>query len=109
MSRRIYVALNPEIAARKLGDEMMIMCGRNSTLFILDDMATLIWEAADGSATLEELVKRNICSEFEVPLAEALRDAEELAEGLAKHGVVLLSEAPIQAASPVRGEQPTAK
>jgi hypothetical protein len=106
MSRPMYVAHNPEIAARKMGDEVMIMCGRNSTLFILDDMATVIWEAADGSTTLEELVERKICAEFEVPLGEALRDAEELAENLAKHGVVLLSETPIQPANAVRGETP---
>jgi hypothetical protein len=104
MSRPIYVAHNPEIAARKMGNEVMIMCGRNSTLFILDDMATLIWEAANGSTTLDELVERNICAKFEVPLDEALRDAKELAEDLAKHGVVLLSEAPIRPANPVRGE-----
>jgi hypothetical protein len=104
MSRQIYVAQNPDIAARKLGDEMMIMYGRNSTLFILDDMATLIWEAANGSTTLAELVERNICSVFEVRLDEALRDAEELTGDLAKHGVFLLSETPIQPANPVRGE-----
>jgi Coenzyme PQQ synthesis protein D (PqqD) len=104
MSRPIYVAQSPDVAARKLGDEMLIMYGRNSTLFILDDMATLIWEAADGLTTLDELVERNICSAFEVRLDEALRDAEELTGDLAKHGVILISEAPIRPANPVRGD-----
>jgi Coenzyme PQQ synthesis protein D (PqqD) len=104
MSREIYVAQNTQIAARKLDDEMIIVCAWNSSLFILDDMATLIWEAADGSTMLSELVERNICSVFEVGLDEALRDAEELTADLAKHGVILLSETPIQPVNPVRKE-----
>jgi len=105
MSRPIYVAQNVQIAARKLDDEMIIVCAWNSTLFTLDDMATLIWEAADGTTTLSELVERNICSVFDVGLDEALRDAEELTGDLAKHGVMLVSEAPIQPANPVRQEK----
>jgi hypothetical protein len=53
---------------------------------------------------LSELVERNICSVFEVGLDEALRDAEELTADLAKHGVILLSETPIQPVNPIRKE-----
>jgi Coenzyme PQQ synthesis protein D (PqqD) len=95
--RKLYLARSTEIAARKLGDEMMIMCARRSTLFSLDGMATLIWEAADGSTPLDKLVEEKICSEYEVPLDEALRDAEELAAGLAEHGVLMLSDTPFRA------------
>ncbi|MGB6431803.1 MAG: PqqD family protein [Candidatus Acidiferrales bacterium] len=100
MSNKRYVARSSEIAARRLGDEMMIMSGRDSTLFTLNEVATLIWEAADGSMALDEIVKCKIFPEFEVDLAEALRDANALADGLAEHGILLLSDEPFGPSSP---------
>jgi len=94
MNSKRYVARSSEIAARRMGDEMMIMSGRDSTLFTLNAVATVIWEAADGSTALDEIVERRICTEFEVERSVALRDAEALAEELAGHGILLLSEEP---------------
>lgn len=100
MTQRRYAAPSYEIAARKLGDEMMIMSGRDSTLFTLNKTATIIWEAADGCTTLDEIVERRICPEFDVELAEALRDANTLVAGLAEHGILLLSDQPFKSPSP---------
>jgi hypothetical protein len=99
MSRRLYVARSPRIAARKLGDEMLVMSGRDSTLFTLNATATILWQAADGATPLEEIVDRRICPEFEVKSEDAVRDAEELAADLAKHGILLVSEQPIAGAN----------
>ena len=96
MKAKRYVARSSEIAARRLGNEMMIMSGRDSTLFSLNEAATVIWEAADGLTTLDEIVEHRICQEFDVEQAEALRDAEALAEALAGHGLFLLSDKPFQ-------------
>jgi hypothetical protein len=95
MSKKLYVARSPRIAARKLGEEMMIMSGHGSTLFTLNPTATILWQAADGATPLDEIVERRICPEFEVQPDEAIRDAEALAEDLARHGILLLSEQPI--------------
>ena len=95
MSRKLYVARSPRIAARKLGEEMLIMSGQGSTLFTLNQTATILWQAADGATTLDEIVERRICSEFDVTPEEAIRDAEALAEDLTRHGILLLSEQPI--------------
>jgi hypothetical protein len=100
MSQRLYVARSREVAARKLGAEVMIMSGRNSTLFTLDEVATLIWESADGSTVLDEIVERRVCSDFEVEPTEALRDAESLVEALAQHGILLVSREPILDSNP---------
>jgi len=91
-----YVARSSDIAARRLGNEMMIIAGRDSTLFSLNEVATVIWEAADGLTALDEIVEQRICQEFDVELAEALQDAEALAEALAEHGIFLLSDKPFQ-------------
>lgn len=95
MTKTCYVAPRPGIAARRLGDEMMIMSGRDSTLFMLNDVATVIWEAADGLTVLDEIVRSAVCPQFEVEASVALEDAETLVEELAGHGILLLSEEPI--------------
>ena len=46
------------IAARVLGNETMVMSATDSTLFTLDEVATVIWESADGVTPLEEIVKK---------------------------------------------------
>jgi len=95
MNKKIYIARSPRIAARMLGEEMLVMSGQGSTLFTLNPTATVLWQAADGVTPLEEIVERRICTEFEVQPKEAFHDAEALAEDLAKHGILLISEEPI--------------
>ncbi len=102
MSSKCYVARSSEIAARRLGEETMIMSGRNSSLFTLNEMATVIWEAADGSTALEEIVDSKICPEFDVEREVALRDAELLTEALVQHGILLSSDKPFQSSAPAR-------
>ena len=85
---------------------MLVMAAQGSTLFTLNQTATILWQAADGATPLDEIVERNICSDFEVDREVAVQDAQELAEDLAKHGILLISEQPIaQPNPPLRGEQ----
>jgi hypothetical protein len=95
MTRKLYVARSPRIAARMLGEEMLVMSGHDSTLFTLNLTATILWQAADGATPLEEIVERRICSQFEVKPEDAISDAEVLAEDLARRGILLISERPI--------------
>jgi hypothetical protein len=101
---RLYLARNPRVAARSLDGEMMIMSGRDSTLFTLNKTATILWQAADGATPLEQIVEQKICTEFEVEPGEALKDAEALARDLAGHGILQISEEPIATQKPVGGE-----
>jgi hypothetical protein len=96
---RLYIARNTRAAARKLDGEMMIMSGKDSTLFTLNKTATIIWQAADGATPLDEIVEQQICPEYEVEPAAALRDAETLARELAAHGILDVSESPIISAN----------
>jgi len=91
----MYIARTREVAARLLGGEMMIMSARDSTLFNLNETATAIWQAADGVTPLAEIVQRSVCAQFDVDPVTALRDAEELVERLAQHGILKLSDHPI--------------
>ena len=94
-NKKLYLARSARVAARKLGEEMLVMSAQGSTLFTLNPTATVLWQAADGATPLNEIVENRICAQFEVPPAEALRDAEALAQDLAKHGILLISEQPI--------------
>jgi hypothetical protein len=40
-----YIARSRSVAARQLGEEMVIMSAQDSTLFNLNQFATLIWLA----------------------------------------------------------------
>jgi Coenzyme PQQ synthesis protein D (PqqD) len=100
---RLYLARNPRVAARSLDGEMMIMSGRDSTLFTLNKTATILWEAADGATPLDKIVEHNICAEFDVEPTEALNDAEALARDLASHGILQISEEPIVPEKPTSG------
>jgi hypothetical protein len=95
MTKPLYLARSRRIAARKLGEEMLVMSAQGSTLFTLNPTATILWQAADGTTSLEEIVENKICAEYAVGRDEALRDAESLVQDLAHHGVLLISEKPI--------------
>jgi hypothetical protein len=89
-----YIMRSSAIAARMLGGEMMIMSATDSTFFTLDEVATAIWQAADGQTPLSEIVARRVCGEFDVSQETAEQDAEQFVEELASHGILLLSNQP---------------
>ncbi len=93
--KECYVARSRTVAARQLGEEMVIMSAVDSTLFNLNPVAALIWQAADGQTPLAKIVEERICPAFDVEPGEALRDAEQFVSDLAAHGILLLAESPI--------------
>jgi len=104
MNVRRYVSRSTAIAARVLDKETMVMSATNSTLFTLDEIATVIWEASNGMTPLEEIVTKKICAQYDITPEAALKDAEVFVEQLAEHGLLLLSEEPIaQSTSSPRG------
>lgn len=104
-----YIARSTEIAARMLGGEMMVMSAVDSTFFTLNPTATAIWQAADGRTPLSEIIARAVCDQFEVEPVVARSDAEQFVDELSQHGILLVSDQPIDTsspASPSSGETP---
>ena len=93
----VYVVRSSAIAARVLDSEMIIM-STNSRLFTLNEVATEIWQAADGRTPLAQIVREKVCAKFEVEPEEAYADSERLCRGLAEHGILIVSDQPIEAA-----------
>lgn len=96
----MFVARSSSVAARLLEEEMVIMCPRTSKLFVLNPVGTAIWNALDGGTPLAEIVKDQVCAQFEVELETALAHAHEFVQQLAEHDIVVTAEHPLASAAP---------
>jgi hypothetical protein len=94
-----YIARSSAIAARMLDGEMMVMSTTDSTFFTLNDVASVIWQAADGRTPLSEIVANRICQEFDVDQERAQRGADHFVDELSRHGILLVSEHPLPESS----------
>jgi Coenzyme PQQ synthesis protein D (PqqD) len=92
-----YISRSDAVAARELAGEMMIMSATDSTLFSLNETATLIWNAADGKTSLRDIIENKMCLEFDIDPETAYRDAEALITNLASLGILRLSSEPASA------------
>lgn len=91
-----YIARSSAIAARMLAGEMMVMNSMDSTFFTLNEVATAIWQAADGRTPLREIVRHQVCEQFDIEPAQAQSDAEQFVSELSQHGILLVSDQPLQ-------------
>jgi len=90
-----YIARSSAIAARLLAGEMMVMNSSDSTFFTLNEVATAIWQAADGTTPLREIVRDKVFPQFDVELEQAQADAEQFVAELSQHGILLRSDHPL--------------
>jgi hypothetical protein len=90
-----YIARSSAIAARMLAGEMMVMNSMDSTFFTLNEVATAIWQAADGSTPLCEIVRQKVCEQFDIDPEQAQTDAEQFVSELSQHGILLVSDHPL--------------
>lgn len=91
----MYLTQSADIASRTLGEDTIIMSTLDSTVFMLNSVGTAIWNAADGATPLSKIIRERVCAEFEVSDEQAFEDAAEFVDELAKHGILLLSDAPV--------------
>jgi hypothetical protein len=90
-----YIARSSAIAARMVGGEMMVMSAADSTFFTLNEVASTIWQAADGRTPLSEIVADKVCEEFNVDREQAQRGADRFVDELSQYGVLLVSDQPL--------------
>jgi hypothetical protein len=96
----IYIARSSAIAARALAGEMMVMNSADSTFFTLNQVATAIFQAADGHTPLRDIVRDTVCEQFDVDPEQAQADAEEFVSQLSSHGILLVSDQPLAPEAP---------
>ena len=94
MSER-FIARGARLAARKVAGEMVILNADDSSLYVLNELGTALWDAADGRTPLETIVNDVICREYDVDSETALRDVIDFVNALAAHGVLRISDGAI--------------
>ena len=87
----VFIARAPRLAARKVGGEMVILSADDSSLYVLNAVATAVWEAADGRTSLATIVADVICRDFEIDRESAARDVDEFVRELSSHGILRMS------------------
>jgi hypothetical protein len=98
-----FIARSTAIAARMIGGEMMVMSASDSTFFTLNEVATAIWQAADGRTRLSEIVSQSVCNQFDIEPDIARADAEHFVDELSQHGILIVSDQPVTSPDAVEG------
>ncbi|HLH09230.1 MAG TPA: PqqD family protein [Terriglobales bacterium] len=93
--RSLYVGRSEAVAARMMGGEIVVISPEDSSLFTLNAVASCIWNSADGDSTLEQIVRNQVCAEFEVGFDAALEDAAAFVREGSQHGILQVSEQPL--------------
>ena len=86
----VFVRRGERLAARKVGGEMVILSADDSSLLVLNEVGTAIWEAADGATTVQAIADR-VCALYDVDAGTALRDVDEFVQALASAGIISTS------------------
>jgi Coenzyme PQQ synthesis protein D (PqqD) len=91
----LYIARGSRLAARTLAAETVILRPDDSGLYVLNELGSVLWGAADGTTPLATIVERVICPQFDVDTATALLDATAFVESLRDHQIFEVSDRPI--------------
>src|SRR5256885_6961186 len=78
----------------------------NSTLFTLNEIASVICAAAYVVTPLDQIVANRICTQYDIATELALKDAETFVDDLAAHGILLVSDQPVAGPANARGVTP---
>ena len=87
----VYVSRGQRLAARKVAGEMVILSADDSSLFVLNEVGTSIWDAADGYRSIDDIVD-GVCREYDVDAGTARRDVETFVDALVAAGVLCTSD-----------------
>lgn len=88
-----YVLQNPLAAWRVYDGEAVIVSPEDSTLHTLNEVGTLVWEAADGVTPFADIAAR-ICERYDVEAPVAERDLETFVAKLIEQGLVTVLDSP---------------
>jgi hypothetical protein len=81
------VSIPPQVMARTVGDETVILDLASGTYFGLDPVGARIWELMGEGKTLAEICEQML-DEYEVSPEELERDTLRLAQELADQGLI---------------------
>jgi len=86
-----YVTRSSDVVWRVYDGEVVIMNEDGSQIHQLNKVASFIWELADGTLTVDDIITR-IYDRFEVERDVAQADAIEFIQQLVEKGLIQLSK-----------------
>lgn len=89
----LYPRQRPDLAARVIGGEAVVVTPADARVHELNEVATAVFEACDGTRSGWQLVDV-VLGAFEVGRDEAVRDVTTLLETMREAGLVELLAAP---------------
>ena len=87
-----YPVQNPANPARVIEGEAVVITPDDSQLHSLNEVGTFIWERADGTRTVAQIVDE-VCKFFAVERPQAVHDAAEFIEHCCQKKLMLLQDA----------------
>jgi hypothetical protein len=89
-----YPCRNSRVATRTIDGEAVIVSPDDSMLHNLNEVATIVWEMADGRHSLSDIAAR-LSEDYEVDAKEAMQDVQALCDELASKGVLEWCDPPL--------------
>ncbi len=88
-----YLVKDHEVLFTSMGEDAVLLHAQRGDYYSLNKVGARLWVLTDGSKTIEELAGL-ITEEFDISQDQAEQDIVELAEQLAKEGLVKVVETP---------------
>jgi len=86
-----YPVLHPQVAARIIDGEAVIVLPESSQVNVLNEVGSRIWELIDGTRSIGEITEI-IVAEYDVSAEQAERDVEEFIEELVENKMLVLAD-----------------
>jgi hypothetical protein len=86
-----YPVLHPQVAARIIGGEAVIVLPENSQVNVLNEVGSRIWELIDGTRSVDEITEI-IVAEYEVTVRQAELDTDEFIQELVENKMLVLAD-----------------
>lgn len=93
IQKELYLIKDHEVLFTSMGEDAVLLHAQRGDYYSLNKVGARLWVLTDGSKTIEELAGL-ITAEFDISLEQAENDIIELAEQLAKEGLVTIVETP---------------
>ncbi len=90
-----YIAPDPDVAARLINNEIIILTPFDGVLHNLNPVATYVWCLMDGKHRLKDIILC-LCSEYDVLFPAAERDVMHFVEDMLAKRIIVLSDKPIR-------------
>lgn len=87
MDKKISLTKSEKIASRIIEGQAFIVTPLNSTLHIINEVGTRIWQLIEEKKSVQGIIE-TICEEYEIDQATAKRDTLEFIDSMKKKNIL---------------------